>query len=72
MKKGAPFLISGKSEPVDVNCTYEIQSLPNGSKLLVIKTYSSHSRNAGIFQTIHFTKEFARKLIDIFKQEFNI
>ncbi len=72
-EKGASYQLSTRSsEPVDVNCKYEVQSLPNGSKRLVIKTYNPQSLNGGISQVIHFTKDSAIKLIDIFKQEFDI
>lgn len=58
--------------PVDVNCIYETQTLYDGSKMLIIKTYNPDSRYAGISQTIHFTKESETQLIEIFKRELNI
>jgi len=72
-KKGNSYSLSSKSgKPVDVNCIYETQTLCDGSKMLVIKTYNPHSQNAGISQTIHFTKESAIQLIEILKKELNI
>ena len=56
---------------VNVNCIYETQML-YGTKMLVIKTYNPNSVNAGISQTIHFTKESAIKLIEILKKELKI
>ena len=52
--------------------TVNTQTLYDGSKMLVIKTYNPNSKNAGISQTIHFTKESAKQLIDILKRELNI
>ena len=57
---------------VDVNCLYETQHLFDGSKILVLKTYNPKSINAGISQTIHFTKESAIQLIEILKKELDI
>lgn len=57
---------------VDVDCIYETQKLSDGSKILVLKTYNPNSINAGISQTIHFTKESASQLIDILKEELDI
>ena len=72
-KKGNSYTLSSKSgKPVDVNCIYETQTLYDGSKMLVIKTYNPNSFNAGVSQTIHFTKESAIQLIDILKKELNI
>lgn len=72
-KKGNSYSLSSRSgKPVDVNCIYETQTLYDGSKMLVIKTYNPNSKNAGISQTIHFTKESAIKLIEILKKELNI
>lgn len=71
--KGSSYTLSSKSgKPVDVNCIYETQTLYDGSKMLVIKTYNPNSVNAGISQTIHFTKESAIQLIEILKKELNI
>lgn len=72
-KKGDSYSMSAKSgKPVDVNCIYETQTLCDGSKMLVIKTYNPNSVNASISQTIHFTKESAIQLIKILKKELNI
>ena len=72
-KKGNSYSLSSRSgKPVDVNCIYETQLLYDGSKMLVIKTYNPNSKNAGISQTIHFTKESAVQLIEILKKELNI
>ena len=72
-KKGNSYYLSTRSgKPVDVNCIYETQTLYDGTKRLVIKTYNPDSRNGGISQTIHFTKESAIKLIEILKKELNI
>ena len=71
--KGASYGLSSKSgKPVDVNCIYEIQMSPDGSKIVVIKTYNPLSKNARNSQIIHFTKDSALKLIEIFKKEFDI
>ena len=72
-EKGASYKLPSRSgKTVDVNCIYETQTLYDGSKMLVIKTYNPNSRNGGIYQTIHFTKESAIPLIDILKKELNI
>ena len=72
-EKGSSYHTSSRGgNPVEVNCIYETQPLDNGSKMLVIKTYNPNSKNAGISQTIHFTKESAMQLIEILKQELNI
>lgn len=72
-EKGNSYNLSSRNgKPVDVNCIYETQTLYDGSKMLVIKTYNPNSKNAGISQTIHFTKESAKLLIDILKRELNI
>lgn len=72
-EKGSSYSLSARGgEPVEVNCIYETQTLYNGAKMLVIKTYNPHSKNAGISQTIHFTKESATQLIEILKKELNI
>lgn len=65
-------LTSRSSAPVNVNCIYETQNLNDGSRVLVIKTYNPDSVKGGISQTIHFTKESATQLIEIFKKELNI
>lgn len=72
-ERGDAYNLSSRSgKPVDVNCKYETQTLYDGSKMLVIKTYNPNSKNAGISQAIHFTKESAKQLIDILKRELNI
>lgn len=72
-KKGHSYSLSLKSgKPVDVNCIYETQTLYDGTKMLVIKTYNPNSKNAGISQTIHFTRQSAIQLIEILKTELNI
>lgn len=72
-EKGNSYSLSAKSgKPVDVNCIYETQTLYDGSKMLVIKTYNPNSVKAGISQTIHFTKESAIQLIEILQKELNI
>ena len=56
-KKGNSYTLSSKSgKPVDVNCIYETQTLYDGSKMLVIKTYNPNSVNAGVSQTIILQK----------------
>ena len=72
-EKGDSYSLSSRSgKPAEVNCVYETQTLYDGEKMLVIKTYNPNSKNAGISQTIHFTKESAKQLIDILKHELNI
>lgn len=72
-EKGNSYSLSARSgKPVDVNCVYDTQTLYDGSKVLVIKTYNPDSKNGSISQTIHFTKESAIKLIEILKKELNI
>lgn len=63
---------SKKTNPVEVNCIYETQYSTDGTKMLIIKTYNPNSKNSGISQTIHFTKETAIQLVEIFKKELNI
>lgn len=71
--KGYSYNLSPKSVNItEVNCIYDVQTLLDGSKMVVIKTFNPKSKNAGVSQTIHFTKDSALKLIEIFKQEFNI
>ncbi len=70
--KGASGISSRSGKPVEVECIYDVQVLPDGSKMVVIKTYNKASKNAGISQAIHFTKDSALKLIEIFKKEFNL
>lgn len=72
-KKGNTYHLSERSgKPTNVNCIYEKQILLDGSIMIVIKTYNPNSKNGSISQTIHFTKDTAIKLIDIFKKEFPI
>lgn len=72
-RKGNSYTLSSRNgKPVNVNCIYDTQTLQDGSKILVIKTYNPNSLNAGVSQTIHFTKKSAIQLIEIFKKELNI
>lgn len=72
-KKGNGYRLSDRTgSPVNVECIYETQFLPDGTKRLVIKTYNPNSLNGSISQTIHFTKESAIELIEILKKELNI
>jgi hypothetical protein len=72
-EKGSSYKLSLRSgNPTDVYCIYEVQTLVDGSKMVVIKTYNPISKNGSISQTIHFTKKSAIELIEIFKKEFNL
>ena len=59
-------------KPVEVHCLYTTKTLDDGNKVLVIKTYNPNSKNAGNCRTLHFTKESAAQLINIFKSELGI
>ena len=70
-EKGVSYHSSAKSgKPVDVICIYDIQKLLDNSKCIVLKTYNPNSEKAGISQTIHLTKNTAKKLIKILIDEF--
>lgn len=57
---------------VDVNCIYEKGYLPDGTPCVVLKTYNPNSKNAGISQTLHITKDTALQLISIFMKELHL
>ena len=57
---------------VNVKCVYEKGFLSNGTSCVVLKTYNPASRNGGISQTLHITRDIALQLIDIFNKEFGL
>lgn len=71
-EKGSSYGVSKSFSPTNVNCIYETQTLYDGSKMVVIKTYNPKSVKGGVSQTIHFTKESATQLIAILQKELNL
>ena len=58
--------------PTDVVCDYYKQDCIDGREYLVITTYNPSSQNGKVSQTLHFTKDNAVEIINIFRKEFNI
>lgn len=72
-KKGKTYKLPLLSaSPVEVNCIYDTQIANDGSKILLVKTFNPNSSRASASQTLHFTKESAIQLMEIFKNELDI
>ncbi len=64
--------VSRNGNVVNVNCIYEKGCLPDGTPCVILKTYNPSSRNAGISQTLHLTRETSLELIKILTKELNL